>query len=227
LLRVTEMRAGTPYKIAKLDNASLGLKLQLRRRALRRRMELGSVPFILDAYAGFGRIWNHCYRDYEGVALEKDEAKCYELARLRPTWPVYSVDTPSAIEQGILDRFPINFLDVDTWGAPWECIEAWFARMARPKAETDSGGGFEPRLDIVATDGGGLGIRFTSGWELPRFQRYVAQYGATRMFDRYLDVCRDMMTDISAAAGYELVDWVALRTGRDKSMALFWGGFEA
>lgn len=219
------MRNGVPYKIDKLDNANVGEKIRLRRRALRRLMEIGSVPFVLDAYAGYGRIWAQCYRDFDGVAIEKVEEKCYALASMRPTWPVYCTDSPSAIKQGILSRFPINFVDCDTYGAPWEAIETFFASMGHQGQEWGVEPVFQPRLDIVATDGGGLAVRFSGAWQQPRFARFVQRYGAA-LFENYPQVCREMIEDLARPAGYELVDWIALRVGRDKSMLCFWAGLE-
>lgn len=216
------MRSGTQYRISKLDNANLGHKVALRRRALRRLMELGIEPFVLEAYAGLGRLWSACYRDFDGVAIEKLEEKCYGIAAMRPRWAVYQADTPPAIEQGILGNFPINFVDIDCYGSPWPAYEAFFRWLGK----TESGPGAPPRLDLVCTDGGGLYTRFTGVWQLERFQPYVQKYGAARMFEMYPEVCREMVEATAAPLGYELKDWVAFRVGRDKSMMIFWAGLE-
>ena len=76
---------------AKKDNATILLKVNLRRAALR---ALPVQPIVMETNGGAGEIWKACYADVcqTGVVIEKDIEKCNTLAVQRPNWAVYRGD---------------------------------------------------------------------------------------------------------------------------------------
>lgn len=176
------------------DNASLRRKLQLRRAALG---TVGAEPVVLEAFGGTGRIFAMVYRQVSrGLVIERDGRKADVLARQRPTWSVYRGDSVEAVRAGLGAHLEVNLLDVDPWGDPWPLLSAFF-QSERPRAA---------RLVVVVTDGLNKTVMRETGWRSRTLAAAVRTYG-NRLRDHYAEVCRGMLGELAAGAGYELTGW--------------------
>jgi len=156
--------------------------------------QMTKPPVILETHGGLGRLWAACYAGVgAGVVFEKDEGKAAYLARQRPTWAVYEADCIGALVGGAGAHLEVNVLDLDPWGEPWPAIQAFFA-SDRPRAA---------RLWVVVNDGLRENIRAGQAWRVESLKGMVQKYG-NDLFARYLDVCRELLTEKAAQAGYSL-----------------------
>lgn len=184
----------------KKDNGSLRLKAALRRNALK---ELAD-PVILEAYGGKGRIYWHCYQSIErGVVLEKDSVKVAILAEQRPRWAVYQCDSVGALAAGIGRHLPVNFVDLDPYGEPWPAVDALFA-SERP---------WPDKLVMVVTDGLRQKLKMNGGWAVGSMARFVRKYGNAAMYDNYLEICQERLSEAAAKQGYSLRRWTGYYCG--------------
>ena len=175
----------------KRNNSTFKEKVALRRVMLR---QMSESPVILETHGGLGRLWAACYAGVgAGVVFEKDEDKAAYLARQRPTWAVYEVDCVRALAGGVGAHLEVNVLDLDPWGEPWPAIGAFF-ESERPRAA---------RLWVVVNDGLRDCIKTGRAWRVESLQGMVQHYG-NDLFARYLDVCRELLTQKAAQAGYSL-----------------------
>jgi len=156
--------------------------------------QMSEPPVILETHGGIGRLWAACYAGVEaGVVFEKDEDMAAHLARQRPTWAVYEADCVGALVGGAGAHLTVNVLDLDPWGEPWPAIQAFF-ESDRPRAA---------RLWVVVNDGLRDCIKTGRAWRVESLQGMVQRYG-NDLFARYLDVCRELLTQKAAQAGYSL-----------------------
>lgn len=189
----------------KQDNSTLRLKVQLRRNALR---EI-SDPVVMETHGGWGRIFECCYRQLPtGVVFEKLPEKAARLAAQRPTWAVYEADVVRALASGVGAHLPVNFLDLDPYGEPWPAIAAFFS-SARP---------FAPRLALVVNDGLRQKLRMNGGWHVASLERAVARRGNAALYRDYLDVCRELVAEQAAKAGYAIKRWAGYYCGAHQNM---------
>jgi hypothetical protein len=169
-------------------------KVQLRRRALL--MLPGAV--IMETHGGFGRIFGQAYQAAgPGVVFEADPTAAGALAEQRPTWAVYETKAADrAIFEGAGAHLAVNFVDIDAGGDPWPYVEAFFGSQ-RPRPD---------RLAIVAGDLNRKKLRL-NGASIGSLREEVRKYGATGIYPKYLEVCREKLTERAARVGYELKKW--------------------
>lgn len=179
------------------DNSTFDRKVKLRIATL---AELGQPPVILETHGGFGRLFARCYRQFEsGIVFEKDSAKVDYLAEQRPTWAVYQADCGTALLAGIGRHLPINFVDLDPYGSPWETLDSFLS-------------GFHPtvsRLAIVVNDGLRNALKMKIGWKIEVLRNARAHFGLNNLYSQYAEICRWMMEERATAAGYRLAKWTA------------------
>ncbi len=186
------------------SNTTFKEKAALCRTMMRRVKE----PVIMETHGGLGRLWKACYRSVkEGVVFEKHPVRADWLALQRPTWAVYEADCVRALTSGVGAHLTINILDLDPWGDPWPAILAFFG-SERPRADT---------LWVVVNDGLRQKVRMGGAWNVGTLQPMVARYG-NALHGKYLEVCREMMEEKAATAGYSLISWAGYYCGHAKQM---------
>lgn len=174
----------------KKDNSTSSSKIKFRRLAL----ELQPSPVVLETHGGYGRMYSACYGQIsQGVVFESDDRKAGALAQQRPTWAVYQADSEMALRSGAGAHLPVNLVDIDPYGDPWPFIDA-FLESKRPKVDT---------LCIVVNDGLRQTIQMGGAWHVGTLKAIVLEWG-NALYDRYLEVCRELMKQKAAANGYHL-----------------------
>jgi len=188
----------------KKDNSTFKEKVALRKTMLRR---IG-YPVVMETHGGRGELFLACYAGVrQGVVFEKKPERSAFLARQRPTWAVYETDCEMAIRAGVGGHLMVNVLDVDPYGNPWPVIEAFFG-SERPRAD---------KLFVVVNDGLRQKIRMGGSWSVGSLQSAVEKYG-NDLHPIYLDVCRELMQEKAAKAGYALTAWAGYYCGHIKMM---------
>ena len=138
------------------------LKISLRRNLLKETVN----PVVMETHGGYGKIFELCYAQLqEGVVFEKDPEKAGYLALQRPTWAVYEADCEKAIRGRIGSHLPVNFLDLDPYGSPWEILNAFFENWPE----------FPERLAIAVNDGLRQKCKMNGAWTVGVLAEKVAQ----------------------------------------------------
>ncbi len=190
--------------MSKKDNSTLKQKIIIRKKAL----SLLENPVVMETHGGEGVIYKHCYSEIEqGVVFEKDSKKTWVLGAQRPHWAVYEINCIDAIRNGAAAHIPINFVDLDPYGAPWDVVDAFFGG---PQLRVKN-------LVFVVNDGMRLKLNRGGGWDVAQLKVAALKYGSA-LRDRYLDACRDLMIEKSALAGYKLEHFSGYYTGHAKQM---------
>lgn len=194
------------------DNSTLFKKLQLRRSVLAQLEQ----PFVLETHGGYGKVWQQVYAHIEqGVVLEKDPKRTGVLAQQRPTWAVYEGDCVAALREGAGSHLAVNLLDVDPYGEPWSAIEA-FLMSDRPHPAT---------LRIVVNDGLRGNIKLGKAWAAGCMESVVEQFG-NDVYRSYLDICKILMHEKAAQAGYTLSRWHGYYCGKSNDLTHYWAVLE-
>jgi hypothetical protein len=176
------------------------LKISLRRNLL---AEIES-PVILETHGGYGKIFELCYADLaDGVVFEKDPDKAGFLASQRPTWAVYEGDCLKGIAARVGSHLPVNFLDLDPYGSPWEIINAFFENWLD----------FPDRLAVAVNDGLRQKCKMNGAWSVGVLAEKVARYGNQAFYGDYKKICRELLEEKAAQAGYRLDRWTAYYCG--------------
>jgi hypothetical protein len=187
------------------DNSTKKEKLALRR------LMLGAMkapPVIMETHGGFGEVWASVYASVEaGIVFEKDESKAAVLARQRPGWAVYEADCIKSLAAGAGAHLTINVLDVDPYGEPWPVFDAFFS-STRPRAD---------RLWVVVNDGLRQSIAMGKAWSVGSLAGVVETFG-NDLHSKYLDVCKLLLKDKAAQAGYNLSRFGGYYCGAGKHM---------
>jgi hypothetical protein len=158
--------------VVKTDNASLALKLELRRWVITR---AGLTTLrILDLCAGEGHIWRNMRQEYEVASY----TPCDRKPRMAGV-----IKGEAAILAGTFDLARFNVIDVDTYGEPWECWLKISSRIRQTTAVFLTHG-------VVAGRGGSttsaVALRacgIPDGWSVPRkpeLARFAASYCLAR-----------------------------------------------
>lgn len=193
------------------DNSTFHLKAELRRQALASLRKSGAEPVVLEAFGGNGKLFKRVYAGIEqGLVFERDLAKAERLAIQRPSWLVYGSDCVPALFSGVGSDLPVNFLDLDPWGGPWDALEAF--------VEADRI--FPDRLDVVVNDGMKRTVLMRGGWQAGRLKELVAEYG-NDLNESYLDVCKILIQKLTASRGYRLAAFKGYYI-RKKTVAHYW-----
>ena len=187
------------------DNSTFPLKSRLRSRWL---LEVEN-PVVMETHGGEGRIFARCYSHIEkGIVFEKDKDKTAALGQQRPTWSVYEADCEYAIAKGAGSHLPVNFLDLDPYGSPWDALKGFFASdRPRPK-----------RLAIVVNDGLCQFARIGSGWRNEVLRDAIEEYGNSEVFENYLIIAKDMLKELAGGVGYELTKWTGYHCGSRRQL---------
>lgn len=192
------------------DNSTYHHKVELRRRAL---LWLDEPPVILEAYGGEGVLFDACYTHVsEGVVFEKDPDKAAILGQQRPTWSVYEADVVKALEAGIGAHLAVNFIDFDPYGEPHPAIEAFF-KSERPRPDV---------IVVVVNDGLRQKLHLNSGWDTGSLHHIVEKYGNS-LYGRYLEICRELLQEKAAAAGYKVARFNGYYCGHSHDMTHYAG----
>ena len=155
-------------------------------------------PVILETHGGLGRLYAHCYSEFpDGVVFEKNPAKSGVLAKQRPTWAVYEADCIRAMAAGVGSHLPINFVDFDPYGGPWLAMDAFFQGLRSSV----------PRLVLVVHDGLRERLKMHVAWITEGLQDVVDRMGNSAIYENYLDVCKGLVKEKAAKAGYVLRRW--------------------
>lgn len=189
----------------KKDNTTLNHKVQLRTKV----MGLIENPIILETHGGFGDVYRRCYSDVQnGIVLEKDPRKSAVLAKQRPSWMVYECDTLSAVRGGVGNLLPVNFIDVDPYGDPWNIIGAFFETLKNP----------QEKMVIAVNDGLRQKLKRNGGWSVESMQHVVQRYGNSELYRNYDKICLELMKEKAAKAGYSVDRWWVYYCGYAKQM---------
>jgi len=173
------------------DNTTLELKVQLRLMMLQR---LSQPPVVIETHGGLGAVYERCYKSVtSGAVFEIDLDKATVLALQRPSWSVYEADCISALRAGVGAHLVANVLDVDPYGDPWPTIAAFF-HSERPRP---------PEMFVVVNDGLRNKVWMGGAWETSTLAPVVQEFG-NDLYDHYLPVCRHLMENLSARAGYTM-----------------------
>ena len=176
------------------------MKISLRRNLL---AEIES-PVILETHGGYGKIFELCYADIiSGVVFEKDPDKAGFLAGQRPTWAVYEGDCLKGIAARVGSHLPVNFIDLDPYGSPWEIINAFF----------ESWDEFPDHLAVAVNDGLRQKCKMNGAWSVGVLAAKVARYGNQALYADYKEICRELLEEKAARAGYRLSRWTAYYCG--------------
>jgi hypothetical protein len=190
------------------DNSTFDLKVRLRRHALRE----VATPVVMETHGGRGRIGDACYQDVEaGVVFEKDPAKVDLLARKRPTWAVYECDCETAIQHGAGAHLEVNFLDLDPYGDHWPVLDAFFT-SDRPRAAT---------LQVLVNDGLRQKVKLGCAWNSASMSTVVLRRG-NDLYPVYLEVCKELLQEKAALAGYRLDGFQGYYCGHLGQMTHYW-----
>jgi hypothetical protein len=189
----------------KKDNTTLLLKVSLRKNLLK---EIEN-PVVMETHGGEGQVFLHCYNNIkQGVVFEKKPEKTIILAKQRPGWFVYEVDCINAINAGVGKHLPINFLDVDPYGEPWPVINSFF----------ENGFYLPKKLCVAVNDGLRQKLKMNGGWTVKSLRKKVEEYGNKDMYENYLKICRELLTEISRPHGYKITKWAGYYCGSAKHM---------
>ncbi len=163
----------------------------------------------METHGGFGKIFDLCYSQIqEGVVFETDPQKSNYLAKQRPTWAVYEADCMRAIAGRVGAHLPINFIDIDPYGSPWEIINAFFDNWQQ----------FPPRLAIAVNDGLRQKLKMQGAWSVGALEEMVSRLGNQAFYANYKEICQMMLQEKAAQAGYKLIRWAAYYCGHLNQM---------
>jgi hypothetical protein len=196
-----------------LDNSTFEQKVTIRREALKL---AGDSPVIMETHGGTGKLFEACYLGQRrGVVFELDGKRAAILAAQRPTWAVYEADCVRAIKLGVGGHLEVNLLDLDPYGSPWGAIEAFFSsERSRPA-----------RLVVVVNDGQRREVQMMNAWKYEALKGMVAKYG-NDLHPIYLDICRELLQEKAAMAGYRLDRFWGYYTGHHQQITHYLGVLE-
>lgn len=178
----------------KKDNTTLRYKVSLRMKLL----EHIENPVVMETHGGFGDVYRRCYSGIDvGIVLEKDPRKASALARQRPSWMVYECDSLIAIQGGVANLIPINFLDVDPYGDPWNILDGFFDTI---ESKPD-------KMAVAVNDGLRQKLKRNGGWSVGSMQDMVQKYGNAELYRNYDKICMELMNEKAAKAGMTIDRW--------------------
>ena len=110
----------------------------------------------------------------------------------------------------------MNLLDLDPYGESWPVIDA-FLRSERE---------FPPRLVIVANDGLRKSLKMAGGWHSKSLTDVCAKYGNAYLYQHYLAVAQEMLSEMAAPLGYKMTRWTGYYCGHMGTMSHYCGVFD-
>lgn len=166
-------------------------------------------PIVLETHAGYGVLYDACYRGVEcGIAIDKNSDKAEFLAQQRPTWCVYEADCVAALEGGASNHLPVNFVDLDPYGEPWPVLDAYM--LGRDN--------FPARWVLVVNDGLRQKLKTGGAWSVGSLGNIVAHYGNGYVYENYLDICQEMIKEKAGKIGFNLTRWAGYHCGAMQQM---------
>lgn len=199
-------------KTAQKDNQTFAHKKALRKRALELLAERGiDTPIVMETHGGAGKLWEACYEHLPfGITLEKNPDKTARLGKQRPTWCVYECDCEVALREGVGSLWAVDLLDVDPYGQAFPTLEAFFSSN-RP---------FADMMVVVVNDGLRQKLRMKGAWDVKILHSKVEKYG-NDLFPVYLDLCRELLEESVARAGYRMEHFAGYHCGPLDQMTHF------
>jgi len=180
------------------DNATRIAKAQLRSKALIQ-LSTFEAPVVLETHGGMGHLYADCYTHIpRGIVCEKNPEKAQKLLKQRgQKWAVFECDVEKALRAGLGNHLDVNFLDVDPYGDPWPTIDGFLQSDRR----------LPDYLMIVVNDGLRALAQRQRGWTSKTLEPIVRKYGNTDLFNRWLEICREMLQERAEHAGYKMQTW--------------------
>ena len=117
----------------KQDNGSYTVKQAMHLAWLR---EQASTPWVLEGFAGEGRLWRSCWSGVNGATIDLDVNKAQHAAEARKRWAVYHGDTEHVLQGGWMGHQVFDAVDLDAYGSPWKFLRAWFHGERKYAART-------------------------------------------------------------------------------------------
>ncbi len=196
-----------------LDNATARHKISLRRLMLAD-AAVPARPVVLETHGGAGLLYDACYahRAAGGVVFEADGQKASLLAQQRPEWSVYEGDCEAALAAGAAAHLAFDVVDVDPYGSPFETIGGLFKAEGRTWPDV---------VQLVVNDGLRQKVRFGGAWDVICLRPIVAEWG-NDLFDRYIDVAKEMVARLVAPAGFGVARWRGYHCGTGEQMTHYW-----
>jgi len=169
-----------------------------------------SEPVVMETHGGYGKLFGFCYSHLkQGIVFEKRPERSAKLAKQRPGWAVYEADCEAAIRAGAGGHLPVNFIDLDPYGSPWNVMDAFFEGL-KPTV---------PRLVFVVNDGLPQRLKMNLAWNTEGLEAAVQHFGNAAIYENYLGVCKWMVKEKAARAGYALRRWTAYLCGFNHHVA--------
>lgn len=185
------------------DNSTFLYKRELRTRALSKTKE----PVILETHGGQGKLFKSCYAQVPfGVVCEKKIPAANILAAQRPTWAVYCGDTLKMLAGGLGKVWPFNFIDLDPYGSPFDCLEAIFAA-----------GLAEPVVRFVVNDGLRQKVNVGGAWDCAALSEIVDDFGNS-INKQYLAAAKEKIRRVAGRGGYDVNEWFGYYCGHADQM---------
>lgn len=94
-------------------------------------------------------------------------------------------------------------MDCDPYGEPWPVLDAFF------ESERE----FPPVLAVVVNDGLRQKLKTGGAWSTHSLAGVVGRYGNQVIYDRYLDICQEMIQEKAGQVGYTLARWAGYYCG--------------
>ncbi len=196
--------------MTQLDNSPFVDKLRLRRAVLAACP--ARAPVVLESHGGFGRIFDRAwFRASTGVVFDVVEEKAEALARQRPAWRVYQVDSLKAIAGGVARDLAFDIVDLDPYGSSIEYLDAL---ASSDRAWPDC-------WHLVVNDGLRMALQRGIAWSSPRMRPIVARHG-NNLAPIYLRVCRELVDEFALSIGFKVKAWHCYETGANGNMVHYW-----
>ena len=172
------------------DNQSFYSKLLVRQRI---RAGLTDDARVLEGFVGDGRLGRSAWAGLTGVCIDTDRHRVTEVAKTRPAWACYEVDTELALLYGLVPQ-PFDVVDLDPDGSPWKYVKAWMV-SDRVYAST---------TEVVLTDG------------------YIGQMSLGKMHDKalYPDRKKDEIVTITVSSYLETIRTRLAEWGRVNGLSI-------
>lgn len=159
--------------------------------------------FVLETNGGWGLLGQSLYSKFSGCVFEKEGAKCEALCVDRPSWAVYEGDSIKLLTQGAASWFPINYIDIDPYGSPWDIVDAFLFSDRR----------LPDRLAFAVNDGLRNKLKTGSGWKVKQLADVVSAQGAEGLYQNYLGIAESLLGKKLAQRDYRITRWAGYYSG--------------
>lgn len=179
-----------------------------RREAIKRWMGSsgGEQPVVCECHAGSDDFGVSLYREFDGVAFDRDWRKTGMLVKRSPSWAVYEGKSDVLARIGAGRHLRITLLDINPYGAPWSLLRAWF----------DSPREHPNQMILVAYDGL-RAMKMGKAWDNDELQDAVMRFGADQLQENYGIISEALVEEITGQVGYELAWWRYSDGGRNRA----------